>query len=42
MVQILGEAEGTSRLIDILLMLARADAGEGALQHELTDVSMGV
>jgi signal transduction histidine kinase len=42
MVQILGEAEGTSRLIDSLLMLARADAGEGGLQHELTDVSMSV
>ena len=42
MVQILGEAEGTSRLIDSLLLLARADAGEGGLQHELTDVSMSV
>ena len=34
MVQILAEAERTSRLIDSLLLLARADAGEGALQME--------
>jgi signal transduction histidine kinase len=34
MVQILTEAERTSRLIDRLLLLARADAGEGALQME--------
>jgi two-component system, OmpR family, heavy metal sensor histidine kinase CusS len=39
MVQILGEAERTSRLIDTLLFLARADAGGNQLQHELTDVS---
>jgi signal transduction histidine kinase len=42
MVQILAEAERTSRLIDSLLLLARADAGEGGLQHELADVSMSV
>lgn len=42
MVQILAEAERTSRLIDSLLVLARADAGEGGLQHELTDASMSV
>jgi heavy metal sensor kinase len=42
MVQILAEAERTSRLIDSMLLLARADAGEGGLQHELTDVSMSV
>ena len=42
MVQILAEAERTSRLIDSLLLLARADAGEGGLQHELTDVSASV
>ena len=42
MVQILAEAERTSRLMDSLLLLARADAGEGGLQHELTDVSMSV
>jgi heavy metal sensor kinase len=34
MAQILAEAERTSRLIDSLLLLARADAGEGALQME--------
>jgi len=39
MVQILTEAERTSRLIDSLLLLARADAGEGGLLHELTDAS---
>ena len=39
MVQILGEAERTSRLIDSLLLLARADAGGSELQHELTDLS---
>ena len=42
MVQILAEAEGTTRLIDSLLLLARADAGEGGLQYELTDVSISV
>ena len=42
MVQILAEAERTSRLIDSLLLLARADAGEGGLQHELTDISARV
>ena len=39
MVQILAESERTTRLIDSLLLLARADAGEGGLQHELIDVS---
>jgi signal transduction histidine kinase len=39
MVQILGEAERTSRLIDSLLLLARADAGEDGFQRELTEVS---
>lgn len=34
MLQILAEAERTSRLIDSLLLLARAEAGEGALQME--------
>ena len=42
MVQILTEAERTSRLIDSLLLLARADAGEGGLQHELTNISASV
>jgi signal transduction histidine kinase len=37
MAQILAEAERTSQLIDSLLLLARADAGQGGLQHELTD-----
>ncbi len=40
MVQILAEAERTSRLIDSLLLLARADAGEDGLERELTDVSV--
>ncbi len=39
MLQILAEAERTSRLIDSLLLLARADAGEDGLQHELTDLA---
>ncbi len=39
MVQILAEAERTSRLIDSLLLLARADAGGSELQHELMDVT---
>ncbi len=39
MIQILAEAERTSKLIDSLLLLARADAGGSELQHELTDVS---
>src|SRR3984893_9989722 len=38
MVQILAEAERTSKLIDSLLLLARADAGGGGLQHALTNV----
>ncbi len=42
MVQILAEAERTSRLIDSLLLLARADAGEEGLQRELTDVSVSL
>lgn len=42
MVQILAESERTSRLIDSLLLLARADAGGAELQHELTDVSTSV
>jgi signal transduction histidine kinase len=42
MVQILAEAERTSQLIDSLLLLARADAGEGGLQDELADVSTSV
>jgi heavy metal sensor kinase len=42
MVQILAEAERISRLIDSLLLLARADSGEGGLQHELTSVSVSV
>ncbi len=37
MAQILAEAERTSRLIENLLILARADAGEDGLQRELTD-----
>ena len=39
MVQILAEAERTSRLIDSLLLLARADAGEDGLQREFTDLA---
>lgn len=42
MVQILGEAERTSKLIDSLLLLARADAGGAELQHEITDLSANV
>jgi heavy metal sensor kinase len=42
MVQILGESERTSKLIDSLLLLARADVGGAELQHELTDVSTSV
>jgi signal transduction histidine kinase len=40
--QILTEAERTSKLIDSLLLLARADAGGAELQHELTDLSTSV
>jgi signal transduction histidine kinase len=39
MFQILGEAERTSKLIESLLLLARADAGGSELQYELTDLS---
>lgn len=39
MVQILAEAERTSRLIDSLLLLARADAGADGMHHELTELS---
>jgi heavy metal sensor kinase len=42
MLQILAEAERTSRLIDSLLFLARADAGEDRYQRELTDLSSSV
>jgi heavy metal sensor kinase len=42
MVQILAEAERTSRLIESLLLLARADAGEDGLQHERTDLSVSL
>lgn len=42
MVQILAESERTSRLIDSLLLLARADAGEDRLQRELTDVRVSL
>jgi heavy metal sensor kinase len=38
MMTILTEAERVSRLIDSLLLLARADAGEDGLQRELTDL----
>lgn len=39
MIQILTEAERTSKLIDSLLLLARADSGAAGLQHELTDIA---
>jgi heavy metal sensor kinase len=39
MVQILAEAERTSRLIDSLLFLARADAGEDGIHREFVDLS---
>jgi heavy metal sensor kinase len=42
MVQILAEAERTTRLIDSLLLLARSDAGQGGLQFELTEISTSV
>jgi len=38
MMIILAEAERVTRLIDSLLLLARADAGEDGLQRELTDL----
>jgi heavy metal sensor kinase len=40
--QILAEAERTSHLIDSLLLLARADAGEDGLQSEPTDLATSV
>ncbi len=42
MIQILAEAERTTRLIDSLLLLARADAGQGGLQLEPTNISTSV
>jgi len=42
MAQILAEAERITRLIDSLLLLARADASEDGLQLELTDLATGV
>jgi heavy metal sensor kinase len=42
MAQILAEAERITRLIDSLLLLARADAGQGGLQHELTDIGTSI
>lgn len=42
MVQILAESERTSRLIDSLLLLARADAGEDGLQREPTNLATSV
>jgi heavy metal sensor kinase len=42
MVQILAEAERTSRLIDSLLFLARADAGEDGMHREFVDISSSV
>ncbi len=39
---ILAEAERTSRLIESLLLLARADAGEDELQREPTDLAASV
>src|SRR6266496_4104210 len=42
MIQILAETERTSRLIDSLLLLARADSCAAGLQHELTDISTSV
>jgi heavy metal sensor kinase len=42
MAQILAEAERTTRLIDSLLLLARADAAQGALQFELADACVSL
>ena len=42
MKQILAEAERTTRMIDGLLLLARADSGEDGLHKELTDWSLAV
>jgi heavy metal sensor kinase len=42
MIQILDESERTSRLIDSLLLLARADSGEDGLQRELTNFATSV
>ena len=40
--QILSEAERTGRLIDSLLLLARADSADDGLHKELTDWSLGI
>lgn len=40
--QVVAEAERTSKLIDSLLLLARADRSEDGLQMELTDWSLSV
>ena len=42
MLQILAESERTSRLIDSLLLLARADSGEDGLQREPTNLAASV
>jgi heavy metal sensor kinase len=42
MIEILAEAERTSRLIDRLLLLARADAGEDGIQREPTNLATSV
>src|SRR5215831_2007169 len=42
MIQILAEAERTSRLIDSLLFLARADAGEDGMDREFVDISTSI
>jgi signal transduction histidine kinase len=42
MKHILAEAERTSRLIDSLLLLARADSGEDGLQMEPTDLNVSI
>jgi len=42
MAQILAEAERTTRLIDSLLLLARADAGEDGLHQEMTSFATSV
>jgi heavy metal sensor kinase len=42
MVQVLAEAERTSRVIDSLLILARADSGEDGLEMEPVDLTVSV